>query len=119
MVTGKRPNKKRRRPVLLGKRKAYETIAWPVKPIGRTNGHRCEEREGVDLIHATAKPNRRSGWRLARQGTCPRFASLGCRGGGRSGCFSIRHSSRLWLPARLDSHGLSWRPVSRAGHAPG
>jgi hypothetical protein len=36
-----------------------------------------------------------------------------------SGCFSIRHSSGLWLPARLDSHGVSRRSVSRAGHAPG
>ena len=74
---------------------------------------------GVDPTHATTKSDCRSSWRLARQGTCPRFASSSRGRGDRRSCFSIRHSSRLWLPARLDSHGLSRRSVSRAGHTPG
>src|SRR5262249_3197497 len=87
-----------------------------VEPIGRKLTATMSGGRGT---HATTKSDCRSPWRLARQGTCPRFASLGRRGGRRSGCFSIRHSSRLWLPTRLDSHGLSRGSVSRAGHAPG
>src|SRR6478672_6617672 len=84
----------------------------PLSRSDETNSHRLRGEKGVDLTPATAKPDR---WRLARQGTCPRFASSSRGRGDRSGSFSFWYSSRLRLPARVDSDGLSWRPLSRAG----
>ena len=101
---------------LLGKRKRTRRLPGLVEPIGPKL---TATMSGGGGTHATTRSDCRSPWRLARQGNCPRFASPGRGRAGRSGCFSIRYSSRLWLPARIDSHGLSRGSVSRAGHAPG
>ena len=65
----------------------------------------CPGENDNDLGNKSGGLAERSAYCMVGQGIAPHFASLRRRRDRRSDCRSIWHSSRLWLPARVDPDG--------------